>query len=193
MNYMLVEIKASNGACHLRSIENVEKEYQLLNGVSRVANFPPDACFRMNDDFPKDIGLTDALHNQSRLVVASERLKTFLEAFPGALVQNETLPVVILNHKGRREKAQYAVVNQLNHPACLDEKACVGTKSKLKPAVFQVIKKMALDPARIPPDRMLFRAAEYPQATLIRRDLAEKLAAESFTGITFHEIEGYEF
>jgi hypothetical protein len=193
MNYMLVEMKASNGACRLGTIENVEKEFQLRIGVPRATNFPTDACFRMNDDFPKDIGLTDALHNRSRLVVASERLKKFLEAIPGALVQNEILPVAILNHKGRREKAQYAVVNQLNHPACLNEKACVGTKSKLKPAMFQVIEKMVLDPARVPADRMLFRAAEYPQAALIRRDLAEKLDAETFTGITFHEIEGYEF
>lgn len=193
MNYLVARIEAPEGACLLGSLKNVPKSFEIRFGNSRLPGFPADARFLMDEDFPKGIALTDALQNDNRFLVASARLRSCLESIPGALFQNELLPVKIINHKGRQEKALYVIVNQLDHPACLKEKDCDGVKNPINPDRFQSIAKLVLDEKRIDPKLMLFRAAEFPKMPLVRRDLAAKLKAEHFTGISFHEIEGYEF
>jgi len=103
------------------------------------------------------------------------------------------LPVKIINHRGRTEKAPYYVINQLNHPPCLDEKKSKGSRSPINPAIFQFMKKMVLDPALIPAELMLFRPAQYRRYPLVRADLAEALGKLELTGFELREIAGYEF
>ena len=93
------------------------------------------------------------------------------------------LPVAIVNHRGRQEKAPYFIVHQLARPECLDEAKTKGTRSKIAPAQFQFLKKMVLDGQRIPPGLMLFRAAQYPLLPLVRSDVAESLAKLDLVGV----------
>jgi hypothetical protein len=192
-NYLIGKIEAPDGCCRVKGLQNVDDSFELSFGFSRSAGFPADASFRMNDEFPKDLTLTDFLHNQECLVVASARLREFLESVPGALFQNEVLPVKIINHKGRREKAPYFIISQLRHPSCLDEKACVGKKFAVNPDHFRSMKKLVLDESLIDPKLMIFRVAEYNVIPFFRRDLATKLREQKFTGIAFHEIQGFDF
>src|SRR5262245_48917133 len=97
-------------AAEVTVIENVEDDYELLRGVPRLASWPDDATFRMDEDFPDDVQLEDVLRAGQRVIVASERFKSFLvERAPR---NNEFLPVTILNHKGRRVREPYWVVHQ---------------------------------------------------------------------------------
>jgi hypothetical protein len=100
--------------------------------------------------------------------------------------------VGIQNHKGRREKAKYFLIHQFNHLSCADESKSVGVKSNLDPDEYADLKKLVLDEKKIDPSLSLFRARAYRPAPFFRRDLAEKIAAGGFSGIAFHEIEGYD-
>jgi hypothetical protein len=191
--YLIVKTKPCEGACRLRTIKHVPNDHRFSIGASFRENFPADALFKMNDSFPNDVRLVDSLHNLSALLVVSERFKNALEAIPGALVQNEVLPVAIVNHRGRKEKAPYFIIHQLAQPACLDEAKTKGTRSRIAPAQFQFLKKMVLDPERIPTDLMLFRAAQYPQLPLVRSDLAESLAKLDLVGVELCDIASYAF
>jgi len=193
MDYVVVKLIAPKGACHLgNGLLNVPDDFQLRFGFSRAANFPADAAMRMDDDHPRDIKLTDALDNVARLLIVSARFRELLETTPGALVENEILPLKIINHKGREEAAPYVIVSQLNHTACLKDDECVGRRSTIAPEQFASLKKMVLDESKIDPKRMLFRAAQYPTIQLMRRALADKIVAAKMTGISFVEVEKYK-
>ena len=191
--YMLVQSVKAPGAPWLETIENVPDEEDLAFGVSRISGFPKDASFSMSDDYPKDVGLADVFKNVSALLVVSDRLRQCLESLPGALFDNEVLPVKIVNHKKRAEKAPYFIIHQINHPPCLDEKKTQGTRMPINPKKFQFVTAMVLDEKKIDTKKMLFRVDQFPDVPIIRRDLAEKLKAEKFTGLEFREIEGFNF
>jgi hypothetical protein len=126
--YLLARTVETPGVPWLETIENVPKEQDLKYGVSRVSSFPEDASFSMSADFPKDVGLADAFKNVSSLLVVSARLRQALDSVPGALFENEVLPLKIFNHKKRLEKAPYFLIHQINHPPCLDEAKSQGTR-----------------------------------------------------------------
>src|SRR5580658_4400141 len=178
MNYMVTKIEAREGDCRFGSLQNVNKDFQLRFGTSRAAGFPAEASFFMDEDFPRDLTLTDALSNDTLLFVASARLRDLLAAIPGALFQNEILPVKIINHKGRQEKSPYFIINQLDHPVCLKEDECIGKKFRVNPKLSQIMKKMVLDESNINRSLMLFRVAEDPYMPFVRRELATTLAAK---------------
>ncbi len=191
MNYVIGKCRARGNACHLKDLEGVPDDFELAFGVPRVQGFPVDAYFRMSADFPKAGALTDALANTGHYFVASARLRAFLASVPGALFQNEILPVRIINHKGRVEKSEYAIIHQVHHPKCLDMKQCIGTRHAINPSHFQFMDKIVLDEQRIDPRLMLFRPEEYGTELFIHRGLATKLQAEKFTGISFEELANY--
>ena len=93
----------------------------------------------------------------------------------------------------RTEKGPYFIIHQLNHPACLDEAQTQGKRAAINPNRFQLMTKMVIDEQKVAAQRNLFRVAQYPKVPLIRRELADSLRAMKFTGLEFHEIEGFNF
>ena len=102
MKYLIGQAEIGDNSCVLTTLQDVEDDFELLNGVTRVANFPPDASFRMSKDYPKNLKMEDFLVNENKLLVVSARVKEFLEG--QKIEQNEFLPVRIINHKGREVK-----------------------------------------------------------------------------------------
>lgn len=192
-SFLLLVPEKAKGCTWLEPIENVDDKEDLRFGVSRVHNFPKQATFAMSRDYPKDVALADCCINTNRLVVVSERLKAALEAIPGALFENEVLPVQIKNHKGRLEKAPYFIIHQLDHPPCLDEAQTQGTRMAINPKKFQIMKSMVIDESKVDARKKLFRPQQYPNFALIRREVAEALRPGKFTGVGFHEIAKFSF
>jgi hypothetical protein len=195
MKYLIAKTvrPRGKGYCVLGSVEKVPQRSDLRFGKPYLSRWPEDIQFTMEPDFPKDIALADSMENISMLLAVSEKFKQALEAIPGALNSNEVLPVKVVNHKKRVEKGPHYIIHQINHPPCLDEAQSTGTRSALDPKEFQFLDTMVLDPAKIAPDLMLFRPAQFSDFPLVREDLADKLAALNLTGIEFHELEGFEF
>jgi|SRR5580658_3303840 hypothetical protein len=177
------------GVCNL-PLDNVPDSAYLHIGRAQAGTFPDDACFKMDPDFPKNVKLADVLSNLDRLLVVSERLKDLLSA-ADALKQNEVYEVGVFNHKGRREKAKYFLIHQINFPPCADRSQTLGEEEPLAPDQYAILTKLVLDDAKIDPALAIFRAAEYPARPFFRRDIVAKIKAANVTGIEFFELNGF--
>lgn len=150
-----------------------------------VGVFPEDVEFVMDPDFSDNTMLADNLMNQHRLVVVSGRLKAFLS--DQHVPKLEFLPVAIRDHRGKIA-GHYFIVHLLDPVDCLDRQA---SKALVNPAVktqVMAVKRLVLLKDMLPEDRPFFRIAGYPQARLVRRDLAQ-LVEKEFAELTFDEIE----
>jgi hypothetical protein len=188
--YKIGEVAPPKGVCRLTAIANVPNWARMQQNEPQAKRFPEDASFRMSSDFPKDVKLADILSNNNGFLVVSERLRDFLSA-EKLLAHNEVHPVGIDNHKGRREKAKYFVIHQIDDPKCVDERKTSGIKSTLMPDQYEGMEKLVLDEKRIGRDYTIFRAAEYKDRVLFRSDVAKKIEEGGFTGMKFFDLEDY--
>jgi len=188
--YKIIQIVTPKGVCCLGNIQNVKNWAYLHRNVPLAGKFPEDASFQMDDDFPANIKLADALANLHALLVVSERFAEFLKT-EKLLAHNEVHPVGIDNHKGRREKAKYFIIHQIDDPKCVDAARTVGDKSTLEPDEYAGMTTLVLDEKKVPKDYAIFRAAEFKDRILVRADAAEKIEEAGFTGISFYDLEDY--
>jgi hypothetical protein len=171
-------------------LQNVKDDYNMMEGVSRSDDWPDDAQFRMDPDFPKDIKLEDFIVNENSLLVVSERVKSIVEA--QAAVGNELLPVAVVNHKGRREKAPCYVLHQVTLQECIDLDKSVYTRNAIDPEHFSEMQKIVIDESKVDPKRGLLRMAHYPRVAVFRRDFADTLVQQGITGLMVVEFDQYD-
>ncbi len=177
-------------SCRVTDVVNVDKAWQLQKGISRARTFPRDAEVHMHPRSPKSVGLTDNLRNGARLVIASAGLTSFLQE--QRLKAVEYLPVTVVNHKGRAVKAPYFIVHPVAPIDCLDVASSNPTMNEIIPTDIDWVEQIALDHARIDPERRLFRVAHFSNIVFVRDDLATAISAAGFTGVAFEDLDEYE-
>src|SRR5205823_2081893 len=116
--------------CVLGILSGVERDWELLEGLSRIKSFPETATFAMNPDFPDNTLLADNLLNSAGAIIASERLKRYLES--QAVTKVEYLPVTILDHRGRTASRDYFIVHPIDPVDCLDLEKCQPTWNRIQ-------------------------------------------------------------
>jgi hypothetical protein len=176
-------------ACSLEELEGFEEIFHLWGGEKLEKQFPQNARFTMSGDRPTSTVLTDSLHNTDHLLVVSKRLKEFLQS--AGVRQVEFLKVGIRNHKNKTVPDQYYIMNLLEPVDCLDRAASKAKTSPINKDRIASIKKLVLKPSAIESDRRIFRIANFPNAHLVRRDLAEDITKQGFTGIRWLEASKY--
>lgn len=191
MDYVRIEAVARGNAAHFRHLENFEDDFELLEGISLQDTFPEDAAYRMSDDFPDNLELHEVLHNLDEQLVVGGGLRTFLseQGVDGV----EYLPVKIINHKGRTVPADYFLVNILRHIDAIDQGRTQFEWNPLDPELMKKVKNLTLDEQKIDPDALLFRLKHLTSVILLRRDLADKMAAAGFKGFKITEIAAYKW
>lgn len=177
------------GAARFSHIENFSRSYKLLKGREIADEFPSDAAYRMNRDFPDDLGLEDAAFNLDQQLIVSERLRAFLEGREVPSI--EYLPVAMLNHKGRPVEQAYAIANLLTHVDCVDKEATEHEWNALDDTAMIKVKNLTIDPTLVPEDVPLFRLVHVTDVIGVRRDLAEAMEAGGFTGLSFTDFADY--
>ncbi len=175
--------------CVLDDLDNVDDDFELKEGIPRAYNFPDNAVYYMDPEYPKNIALADNLFNINRLIVASKNLKDFIEKTNPRNV--EYLPVTILNHKHRVASKDYFLIHPIRPQDCLDIDKSGCTWSEIIDDEIDEVERLVIDESRLKPDITLFRLKYFYDPVLIRRDLAEAISAEGFTGIRWIEIEDY--
>jgi hypothetical protein len=190
MDYVFGTVQRGPKSCVLTTLQGIEDDYELHRGISRINGFPEDAYFRMDDDFPRNLQLEDFLLNQNALLVISDQLKIFLEA--QKLKNNEFLPVHIVNHKGRKVKEPYYIFHQVELQDCIDVSNSDIILNAINPETFSFVYKLIIDKTQIDPEVAVFRMKRYAELPIFRRDLAERIQSEGFTGIRFGEIEDWD-
>lgn len=188
-NYVIWQFKSVDGACVLKDISGMDQQYRLNDGTPLAREFPANVSFHMDPDYPTDLLLVDNLLNADMLIVASARLKEFLEARD--LEKIEYLPVHIIDHKGREASNGYFIVHPLEPVTCVDENASVFERDLLMPDAYSSFERLVIDESRIPPGRQIFRLNGFWDLTLVRRDLAEALDQEGFSGLGWLELSDY--
>src|SRR5262249_52340497 len=132
---------------------------------------------------------TDTLLNSHRLVIASARLKRFLES--QGLSRVEYLPVTILNHKGRPASRDYFIVHPVDLDACVDVKKSEVEWSAMEPSSIDSVTRLAIDETALDRTVALFRPKPFYDVVLVRRPLAEAIDAQGFSGIRWIELSSY--
>ena len=188
-NYVIWTQKREELACVLNTFENVDKLYEFRRGISRIDDFPKNALFTQDMDFPKNTRLIDNLCNVNSLIVASERLKLFLES--RKITQIEYLPVSILDHQGNIASSSYYIIHPIHSIDCLDLEMSDPTWSKVTKNSIRSVKKLVLNEDKIPTDREMFRLQKYLLPVLVKRELAQAIDKASFSGIRWVKPENY--
>jgi hypothetical protein len=189
-HYQCWESVAVGNACMLDPIEGVDRSYELLKGVPQTGRFASTALFRMSADYPRNIGLTDCLANLNDLLVASKRLKEFLEA--RKLPNLEYHPVSILDHKGRVASSEYFLVHPIHPQDCLDLKASNPRYNKIDPTMISQVQDLVIDESKIAPGVRLFRLVGFGKPLIVQRDLAAELSQAGFVGPVFIELNRFD-
>jgi len=191
MHYLIGEFDVGLGACRLQTLEGDDRDYELFDGISRAADFPSDARFSMNDDFPDDIRTEDFIYNLSSVLVVSERTREVLGAI--GLKNNEFLPVAIINHKGRKEKGSFYVLHQVELQDCIDFERTICTRNAIDPDLLSTIERLVLDERRINQVVPIFRMKYFPYAPMFREDIIEKIRSAGLKGIKFTEAARFSY
>jgi len=189
LNYQYWESVAVGNACVLAPIEGMEQSYELLKGTPLTGQFPKNVLFRMSADHPRNIGLTDALSNMNELLVASKRLKDFLEA--KRLPNVEYHQVSIINHKGRTASDEYFLVHPIHSQDCLNLQASGPRYNKISPTQISQVQNLVIDESKITPGVTLFRIKNFGKALLVHRELAAEISKAGFVGAFFIELDQY--
>ncbi len=187
-NYLVWSEENSDDYCILNYLLNVEKDFELKKGISRINNFPEDACFHMYKDSPNAIKLSDNIENFLSTPVISQKLMEFVKTHKPKSV--EFLPVTIYNHQGKVASKNYFIMNPLIVQDCIDlEKSEVTWMTDGSIAGWN---ELTLDTKRIDDTLLLFRPKYNPSTIIIREDFANAIEEEDFTGIGFEELDECE-
>ncbi|MEQ1850440.1 MAG: DUF1629 domain-containing protein [Chthoniobacteraceae bacterium] len=167
----------------------MEKQYQFNDGMSRAENFPSDAAFTMDPEFPDNTLLTDNLINLNMMIVVSSKLREFLEK--RAPTHLEYLRVTILNHKGKPASEDYFIIHPIDPVDCLDLPKSQPTYSSMDRTNIKRVKQVALDESKVDRDRLLFRPKSFYRATLIKEEVAAEIDRAGFTGVRWVKPEEF--
>jgi hypothetical protein len=191
MIHVLGIVTPGPGACHLGNVRGVPDDFELLEGVSRGAGFPDNAYLEMSKKYPNDIRLEDFVYNTNSLLIVSDRVRQLIE---GEGFQHvEFLPVTIVNHKKRKEKAPYFILNCFPLQDCLDVKQSAGEKNPIDPDDFMRLDKIVIDEQRVDQSAAIFRMKGYPGIKVFRRSALQRLLDEGCSGIAMKEIADYNW
>lgn len=176
--YLFWAAADTDDVVRLSELKGFDEDFELEDGIAHAHDYPDDAHFDMNPDFPDSTVLADRLNNSSSLVVISPRLTDFVKKHAGGQV--EFLATRIINHKGKLVPERYSIVNPIGQVPILDLDQCdvmeESTTRIERMGAFVVI------PSAVPADRPLFRPEKLARYVLIRRDLAKAIDAAGFTG-----------
>ncbi len=184
-DYYVLEYPASNpkGYCTLDDLEGFESNWDVSQGISLADKPPEQLSMSMYAEQPRNMVLPDYVKNMDSLMIVSPRLKAFLEAQEVNHV--EYYPLEIIDHKGKVASDEYFVAHLIDPVNCIDPDASEAKWTNVGLATQRIrrLKKLVLDPSRIPDSRRLFFPKFYNEYPIVHRELAEAMENQGFTNV----------
>jgi len=177
-----------DGVCKLGDLRNVADDFEISDGISRLAGWPADAASAMNPKFPKDIGFADCLAGTGFHVISAKAKQVLEGAGVGKPDKIEYLPIKIINHKGRVEPVEYFIVNPLDIVDCIDLKASEVDMDSIDKGMIQGCAQLVLREDLIPAELKVFRLAKWNSTIIIRRKLVDSMKAAGLTQMGFMDL-----
>jgi len=165
--------------------------WMLLEGESAADDYPDEMTVELAPD--SGVKLADSIPNLLSIYVVSEKLKGILEQTGEAF---EFLPLRIRNHKGKVEKETFYIANLLGSLRCMDLEQSDAAQSSMEKDQMRRIRRLVLDPEKIPEAKKIFRLGEMKQLIIVRKDLAVEIyRTQGCRGMIFQDMEefGEEF
>jgi hypothetical protein len=171
------------GYCTVDQLDGVDDKWAVETGVSLATNPPHKVTMSMYADEPRNTVLPDYVQNMDCLLIVSPRLRAFFEAHEVSDV--EYYPLEIKDHKGKVASNEYLIAHLINPVDCIDVAASGVTWISEELATRQIlfIKRLVIDPIRVPEGRQLFFPRYYNKHPVLRRELAEAMGGEGFTNV----------
>lgn len=188
-NFVIWQYRPVAHACVLKQLDGIDKQFRLRNGTSLQNEFPGGVYYRMHPDFPSDLLLIDNILNSKQLIVASQKLKEAIEKHQPPKV--EYLRMGILDHKGRIASDNYFFIHPIEPVDCIDRSQSIFEEDSVDPESIDSFKRLVIDESKVPSERKIFRLKGFWDITLVRRDLAEALDKEGFSGLGWLEVSDY--
>ncbi|MFY2558301.1 imm11 family protein [Corallococcus terminator] len=160
------------------------QKWRIAKGQPMGEHHPARARLDMDKRYPGFV-VPDLVSNTFHLYIISHRLKPLLQAELKDQAEGEFLPVSIYNHKGRVAEEDYSIANIFRAVECVDRSRSEFTESALKPGQLSILKRLQLDPERIPAEPRIFRLKEMPALLIIRGDLRARLEEAGITGANY--------
>ncbi|MCS6303723.1 MAG: hypothetical protein H8K07_08665 [Nitrospira sp.] len=182
-DFYVWDSKDEGNTCVLSVIQKVKKTGRLSLGIDLLPDWPSDAYFPMDPDFPRNIALADNLQNFNSVAVISTALRQFLEG--KSVTNTQFLPVGIMNHKGKLVVSKYFIVNLIHPQDCLDVKNSEPVYYNIAPTEVRRVKRLVLDPEKISPEVSIFRVKNFGNPIVVRAELANEIVVAGFSGLAW--------
>lgn len=190
MYYVLKETDdETNAYLDLETPDAIPKQYQLLEGVSRLDGWPDDVVFEFSKDRPEGMNLTDYVENSPQWLIISDRFKAILEEFH--VEEIEYLPVKIKNHKGRMASEHYWIASFLVLTEAVDRESSIFDDDPGSEDGIFSFDKLVLRQDILKSGPMIFRLKEEPMTVITRQDVVERIEEEGLTGVEFIETDKF--
>ncbi len=183
--YHVLSVPLRPEFAELRQPPDMEQPWLIDKGEPYAALAPKAGLTCAMDVDRKGQKLDDFVFNALRWLIVSERVRAVLAQEPGV----ETLPLHILDRKKKPVAAPYFFVHPTGPEDCVDVKRSEIMWSNMEPTRAHTIKRLVLDPSRIPTARALFRIKTKPLVTIVRSDLVERLKQTGATGYRLLELD----
>jgi hypothetical protein len=185
MDFVLWTVGRAKGSCHLDTIEGFNDDQHIHAGKPVLANYPPDAFFKMKDTYPNNKTLHDLLINLNCFLIVSDRLKAALTEL--GVKDVEYLPVAIKDHDDE-VVGHYFVLNARAQVPMLDRDAS-GAFVLEGTDIINGIKSLVLDERAAASAPSLFRISGVHEYIVVRKSLAEALESKGFTNLRWIKPE----
>lgn len=189
MEFMIWKSGYTEGVCVIKSLE-IENDWELDEGKSRLEGFPPDVTCRMDPSFRDDIALADNLYGAGMPVISAKARAVMEQEVTGERL--EFLPVQVINHKGRVASNDYFVLHPLDVLDCIDTDKSKVEWNSISPEDISTCEGLVLREEEIPDEFRIFRPRFLGSEILVRRDLVDALTAAELTGLLFGEAKDYK-
>lgn len=168
---------------------NMARLRDLWMGASFADDMPEGLQFTASPDYPKGTVMLDSFGNTESVIPISPRLKRFLQ--DKGIAGLEFLPVDMLDHAGDPIE-RYFLLNAIDRIDAIDPTRTGELEiDDLNEAMYETVEDLVLRDDVIPADTQIFRVKGLYDVTCVRRELAEEIDDNGFTGIHWREVADY--
>jgi hypothetical protein len=187
-SHYILAARTEPDACVLDRFPSIRSYiWQATEGEVASTSFPDGVELRMSARAGGK-AVRDVVRNTLGMVILSARARAVLDTVARAPM--EYLPLVIIDHKGRRSAQPTFIANVLGRVDCVDLSASAFEESSMRAGEFFSLSKLVLDPKRIDPQRNLFRIAQWPRLILVSDEVASALTAADLSGLDLIDPAG---
>ncbi len=169
--------------CVVDALVGLDDAFALTHGGKLAPRAPVQA--RLHPDWPQACP-HDNVANVLGLIVASDRLAAWFRTH--GIAHIEPVPVTLVDQRGTAIPGPHWLLHTVDGLDALDLDGAFVEHSFIVPDEIESVLPLRLKAEAIPSDQPVFRCKHFTEI-FVRRDIANALVAEGFTGLHWAELD----